>query len=118
LGGDVKRIAPIAALVFWSCSTETIDPFLTPVVLQTPDMTVTIGAPAFKIEVKNAKGAVVLSSDSALALGATHRAVTFKSHIIEGWDYQISTDAPPNVLSHVNKISSTPTTASIDVDDQ
>jgi alpha-glucosidase (family GH31 glycosyl hydrolase) len=115
---DVKRIAFLALVV--ACSSSNPKP-PAPIVLSTPEMTVTIGSPQFSIEVKNAKGDVILRSSTLggnyAALGATHRAIDFRSHLIEGWDYQTATDAPLVETGRVVTATHTDTTAAIQVDD-
>lgn len=94
-----------------------------PIVLRTPEATVTLGAPQFSLVVENARGDVVLRSASVPSnpayapIGATHRAVQFRSHIIEGWDFQTPTDAPLVATPRIVRSSHTDRTASLDLDD-
>src|SRR5690242_5846639 len=85
------------ALAGTTCSSSSTPS--SPIVLSSDTMTVTIGAPRFSLEVKNAKGEVVLSTidDTGLyrPLTTLHRSVDMESHLIEGWDYQVATDGEP-----------------------
>jgi alpha-glucosidase (family GH31 glycosyl hydrolase) len=120
----VKRIASIAAIVAaaGSCSSKTAE-IPPPIVLTTPAMTVTIGSPGFTLEVKNARGEVVLRSftngtnAAYSSISVTHRTVQFRTHIIEGWDYQTAGDAAAIWTGAVVRSSHTDHTASIDLDD-
>lgn len=117
-----RSVLPAAlAAALGSCSTTNPD-VPRPIVLTTPQMTVTIGSPAFSLEVKNARGVVVLrsaqSTNSTYApIGVTHRSIQFRSHIIEGWDYQTPGDAPLISTGAVVHSAHTDRTASIDLDD-
>ena len=92
-----------------------------PITLANEAMTVRVDMRPFALTVKNAKGDVLLStvkspSGAYAGLGATHRSVVFRGHFIEGWDYQNQEDAAYTHLDHVAKATSTPTTASLDLD--
>ena len=84
-------------------------------------MTVRVDMRPFSLTVKNAKGDVLLSTVTSpggayAGLGATHRSVVFRGHVIEGWDYQNQEDAAYTHLDHVARATATPTTASLDLD--
>lgn len=67
-----------------------------PIVLHNDTLTVTIGAPRFSLEVKNAAGVVLLTTidekGSYIPFAGAHRKVDYESHVLEGWDYQKATD--------------------------
>lgn len=119
LGPRLLGVATLS-LGLASCGKEAASP-PKPIVLQTDTMTVTIGAPRFSVEIKNADGAVVLSSIDAggnyTPLSAAHRSVDYTAHVLEGWDYQAATDGVPAVFGEVTHESHTSTTASIDLTD-
>lgn len=101
-----------------SC-TDDPPPAPDPFVLETDTMTVSIGSPRFSLEVKNAKGDVLLSTiddeGSYQPFTALHRSVAFQAHVIEGWDYQIPTDGAPISIGTVSAATHTATSASIDL---
>ena len=104
-------------LLVGSCGTSS-PPSPRPIVLQTDAVTVTIGAPRFSLIVKDKGGRVILSTidDGAyLPFSAAHRTVAYRSHVLEGWDYQSPTDGKPEALDSVVHETHTKTTASIDL---
>jgi len=96
-------------------------PAVQPIVLQTPTMTVTIGAPQFSLQVKSPGGQTLLASyagaDEYTPFSATHRAIQLRPHIIEGWDYQVPTDAPAVSITTVVDATSTGSAATLDLAD-
>jgi sulfoquinovosidase len=96
-------------------------PPLQPIVLQTATMTVTVGAPQFSILVQSPSGQTLLSSatgtDEYAAFSATHRAVVFEPHVIQGWDYELPTDAPAAVITNVVSATSTGSSATLSLAD-
>ena len=96
-----------------------------PVELANDQVSVTVTVAPFGLTVRNARGEVLVHSFGAATpgndpsmsanLAVTHRAVTFKNHIIEGWDYQDATYDPFAEASHVTHEEHTATTAKLDV---
>lgn len=90
-------IAAVVALVPSACSSTPEEPAAAPAFdFGTKEISVHVGTDPFALIVKNAKGDVMLQSldgdDKYASLGATHRTVVFKTHLVEGWDYQRQTD--------------------------
>ena len=91
--------------------------------------TVTVDIVPFALTVTDASGTVTFRSGSAIPsvkgdtvhaygpLGATHHTTTFKTDIIEGWDHVVGQDGPWLHATKVTGLSSTATTASLDVED-
>jgi alpha-glucosidase len=121
-----RLVVLILSLVVAACPSKgqpaaQAPPALQPIVLQTSTMTVTVGAPQFSLQVQTPGGQTLLSSYSGTSLyapfSATHRAVQLQRHIIEGWDYQLPTDAPAQSITTVVAERSTGSTASLDLSD-
>ena len=122
---SLRRARGLTALVVLAaavnCSKSSSAPPPPPVVLTNETMTVTIATQPFGLTVTNAAGTVLVSTvgkrdGSYAGLGATHRSVAFRSHILEGYDYQDQTDGTFAHLDHVQVTAATATTASLELD--
>ena len=112
---------PVAALLSFAVGSCGASQPSDPIVLHSDTMTVTIGAPSFSLEVKDASGKVVLSTIQGAGayspLSVAHREVAYEAHVLEGWDYQLATDETPKVLGTVESETHTDTSATIDLAD-
>ena len=100
----------VSAAIAPGCTDASVDLGARPVVLQSGAMKVTIARSPFSLRVESAAGRVLFESlgggaDAYAPLGVTHRAIAFKPHLIEGWDYQDPSDAPYASLSFVRTAS-------------
>jgi alpha-glucosidase (family GH31 glycosyl hydrolase) len=109
-----------AALVPSACSSTPEEaPAAAPFDFGTAAISVHVATDPFGITVKNGKGDVILESldgdEKYAALGVTHRTVVYKTHLVEGWDYQRQTDGPITRLRKVVKESHTSDGATFDL---
>lgn len=112
----------LGAMIAEGCTDASVDLGARPVVLQNEAMKVTVSRSPFALRVENAAGRVLFESirggDAYSALATTHRAIAFKTHLIEGWDYQDPTDGAFADLSRVRTATSDGVTATLTIVDR
>lgn len=114
-------LAALGVAVAEGCTDASVDLGGRTVVLHNDAMKVTVSRNPFALRVENAAGRLLFESlrgeDAYAALWTTHRAIAFKTHLIEGWDYQAPTDGPVASLLRVRAVTADATSATLELAD-